>query len=357
MGCELAGHLRETAIVSDPLGITWVPIGLQPITALEEIGWVPKGRYRIMAPYLGARGTLAHQMMRATAGVQLNFDYSDETDAVDKFRTAMGIGSILTAACANSPISAGKPNGFMSRRAHIWSDTDPDRCGLLDLAFRNDLSFRHYVDYALDVPVIFVQREGRWVSLEGVPFRRFMSEGWEGLQATYADWVLHLTTIFTEVRLKTYVEVRGMDSIPPALTLAMAALWKGILYDPGARRRAWDLVAKVPFPARVEFHGQVGVHGPQARLDGVSALDLARELVGHARDGLRRLEGAAKGREGEEEKLLTPLVDSLDDEGGCPAVRLQHAWLESGSGGPRELVRAAARDTEAFLLGAGQDRP
>jgi glutamate--cysteine ligase len=281
--------------------------------------------------------------------MQLNFDYSDEMDAADKLRTAMGISTIFTAACANSPLCAGKPSGFMSRRAHIWTETDPDRCGLLEFAFRDDLTFRHYVDYALDVPVIFVQRDGRWISMEGVPFRRFFREGWEGLRATYDDWVLHLTTIFTEVRLKTYVEVRGMDSVPPAVTLAMAALWKGILYDSGARRRAWGLVAKAPFAARTEFHRQAAIRGPLARLDGVPAFELARELVRIARDGLRNAAGRSPETPAEEERLLTPLVDSLEGEGASPAARLEQAWLKGGSSDPGELVRYASRQTRSFI--------
>lgn len=352
---ELMVHIRETTAVSDPLEASWVPIGLQPITPIEEIGWVPKGRYRVMAPYMAERGALAHHMMRGTAGVQVNLDYSDESDAVEKLRTAMGISSVVTAACANSPLYEGRPNGYMSRRAHIWEDTDPSRCGMPEFVFREDLSLRHYLEYALDVPMLFVLRDGRWISMEGMPFRKFLREGWVGVEPTYADWVLHLTSIFTEVRLKTYVEARGADSIPPDMAMAVAALWKGILYEPAARRAAWKLVADHPFPARLEFQREVARRGPAARLGERSAGDLALDLVRIAREGLVRLASSPEGAAGDanEAALLEPLRSSLEGEGGCPAARLLRRWGEGdGPRAHRIIIDEAAADAREFL---GQD--
>ncbi len=366
---ELAAHLRETAFASAPLGVAWVPLGLQPVSRVEEIEWVPKARYAIMAPFLAARGALAHHMMKATAGCQINLDYGGEEDAAEKIRTAMGIASVVTAAFAHSPLYGAALNGFATRRAHIWLDTDPARCGLPAFAFREDLSFRRYAEYALGVPVIFIRRPDRWVALDGRPFRAFLEDGYGGLKATRADWALHLTTIFTEVRLKTYIEVRGADSVSPALALALAALWKGILYDGAARSRAWALVADIPYERRVAFHGDVCARGPQARLGGETALDLARELSRIAREGLTRLAscgapeeaaGASSGtRAGaafvpagaDETRLLDPLDRSLADEDGCPAGRLARSWDAEMARDPGRLIDAAARAEEEFLAG------
>lgn len=350
---ELKRYLEETASVAGSHGFVWVPMGLQPVSRIEEIEWVPKGRYAIMAPFLGARGGLAHHMMKGTAGCQLNLDYASEEDAAEKLRTAMGITSIVTAAFANSPLYQSELNGFMSRRAHIWLDTDPARCGLPELAFRDGLTFRDYLYYALDVPVIFVRRIDRWIALDGVPFRRFLREGHRGIRATLADWVLHLTTIFTEVRLKSYIEVRGADSVEPSMALALTALWKGILYDGKACRDAWNLVAGVPYRRRLAFHSDACALGPAARSGGETARELASELVRIARGGLersRRLEAGVRSPmpEAGEETFLLPLERSLGSEAGCPGAELTRAWGTWMERDPRHLVEIAARAERAF---------
>jgi len=341
---ELATYLRETAAISERHGFAWVPMGLQPVSRIEEIEWVPKGRYAIMGPYLRARGGLAHHMMKGTAGCQLNFDYGSEEDAAEKLRTSMGISSIVTAAFANSPLYDARLSGFMTHRAHIWLDTDPSRCGLPEFAFRDDLSFRSYLDFALDVPVIFVRRLDRWIALGGIPFRRFLEDGHRGIRATLADWVLHLTTIFTEVRLKSYLEVRGADSVGPTMVLALTALWKGILYDSRALREAWRLVAALSLRERLAFHREVCVHGPEARLGAATARELASELVGIARGGLKRA-GT------HEEAFLLPLEASLRGEGGCPAAALAGAWEDQLRNHPGALAEEAARADREFFSG------
>jgi glutamate--cysteine ligase len=348
---EVAVHLEETSEVAGPMGVAFVPTGLQPVSPIEEMEWVPKARYSIMAPYLRSRGALAHHMMKGTAGCQLNFDYAGEEDAIEKIRTAMGITSIVTAAFANSPVYAGGLNGLMTRRAHIWLDTDAGRCGLLEIAFSGASGFRDYMNYALDVPVIFVQRLGRYLEIGGLPFRSFMRDGHQGLRASLSDWILHLTTIFTEVRLKSYIEVRGADSVEPALTVALAALWKGILYDTTSCRRAWALVADVPFEQRIEFHRSICALGPRAVLRGTTAVDLARELVRLASEGLARQAAGPDGAPGSpgEAALLEPLRASLDGEGGCPAARLAARWTAGMSSRPSLLIDDAARADSKFL--------
>ena len=336
MQSELAMFLRESGSICEPMGITLSPIGLHPVTPVEEIEWVPKGRYAIMAPFLRARGRLAHHMMK---------------DAMEKLRVAMALSAVTTAASANSPLYAGKETGYLTRRAHIWTETDPARCGLPEFAFRDGQTFRDYAEYALDVPLLFVRRDGRWVDMEGIPFRTFLSEGRHGIAATEADWLLHLTTIFTEVRLKTYVEVRGLDSVPPALAIALAVLWKGILYDGTARRKAWDLVSRFDHPERLRFFDDVARLGPAARLGDATAGELATELVSIARDGLRRICGGsdlppcAAG----EDELLGPLEASLAEEGGCPAFRLVEAWRGGLNERPGRIACCFAREEQAFL--------
>jgi len=341
MRTELAAHLQETAAVGRPLGIAWAALGVHPWSRVEEIDWIPKARYGLMGPFLGSRGALAHHMMKGTAGIQVNLDYAGEEDAAEKIRVAMGITSIVSAICANSPVYAGRLTGFLSRRMHIWSDTDPARCGLLAFALREDFRFRDYLEYALDVPVMSVQRSGRLIPTDGIPFRTFLREGRGAIRATHADWALHLTTIFTEVRLKTYIEVRGADSVMPSMAIGVAALWKGILYDAQARRLAWSLVARPSFAERAAFHGEVAVLGPEARLGPARAVDLALDLVRIAREGLRRI--------GDEADLLDPIEASLVEEGGCPAARLARAWREGEIRSPADLLETGARDEARFL--------
>jgi glutamate--cysteine ligase len=353
---EIAQHLLETAAVSDPLDLRWVPIGLHPITPIEEIDWVPKGRYGILAPFLATRGSLALHMMKGTAGVQVNLDYDSAEDASDKLRTAMGITGILTAAFAHSPLYRGRRNGFQSRRARIWEETDPQRCGLPEFAFRDDLSVDRYVEYALDVPMVFVTREGGWHPMHGLPFRRFLKEGYRGLQPTYADWSLHLTSIFIEVRLKTYVEVRGADSVPPALAMALAAFWKGILYDDRARRDAWKLVSSSPFERRLAFQREVALKGLEARLGGTSARELAAELVRLGRRGLERMPWLPQGPPAcaGEAALLDPLEEIVLGRAEVPAARLLAEW-EMDRGAPGALLERAVRDARRFTAIPGTE--
>ena len=330
---ELMEFVAETDRAAAEHGIAFVGLGCHPLTEFDAIGWVPKSRYQIMGPYLATRGHLAHAMMKATAGCQLNLDYTSEADALDKLRTAMGVSSLVTALCANSPLRRGQASGFATWRSHIWMHTDPDRTGLLPLAFAEGAGFHDYVAYALDVPMMFVVRDGRWVKMTGRTFRAYMAGSNDGLTPTRADWQLHLTTLFPEVRLKGYVEVRGSDSGPPEIILAQAALWKGILYDDSARRGAWELVAGVGQPDRLAFHRAVSREGLRARLSGRSALELARALLGLAHDGLP----------GAERPLLDPLRALVAREGAGLSEQLLERWRGACARDPRALVAWMAR--------------
>ena len=201
---EFDQHIRELLEVTEPLGIVFLGLGMQPVSRLEQIEWVPKQRYRIMAPYMLKVGKLGQRMMKQTATVQANIDYSDEKDAMAKFRTGMGLAPVLIAMFANSPICDGQLNGYRSFREHIWTDTDRNRSGLLKFAFAPEVSFAHYVEYALDVPMYFIVRNKNYIDMTAVTFRQFLTSGYNGERATIEDWNDHLTTLFPETRIKRY---------------------------------------------------------------------------------------------------------------------------------------------------------
>lgn len=315
---ELKGYIRELHSVSGDLGIDFIGIGMHPVSRQEDIPFVTKCRYDIMAPYLKQRGLLSHHMMKETATVQVNLDYTDEADAMDKLRTAMGITSLVSAMFANSPLSGGRPNGFMTRREYVWMHTDPDRCGLLSFVLREDTCFEDYLRYALKVPMMFVVREGRWVPMNGIPFGDFLEKGALGLQATMEDWRLHLSTLFPEVRLKHYIEVRGVDAQAPDMVLSVPALWKGILYDKQARKSAWDMVRAWSFDERLSLHEEVCRMGLRASIRGKIILGMAQDLVRTAREGLRRQK--------EDLRFLEPLEEMILQKEQTPAGALLEKW-------------------------------
>jgi glutamate--cysteine ligase len=308
---EFTGHLSLMKRICEPLGIVWLGLGINPIHGVAQIPQMPKQRYRIMRSYLPRRGSLAMEMMHATATVQANFDFESEADMVAKLRMALGVSPIVSAIFANSVLSEGKANGYVSRRLHIWQHTDPDRTGLLPMAFEPGFGYREYVEWALDIPMFFVVRDGRYHEVDGISFRRFMAEGWGTARATLDDWSRHLTTLFPEVRLKHVIEVRGADAVPPGLTCSLPALWKGLLYDAGAREGASELVAGFSQEEREAVRGEVARRGLAARYAGRRVLELARELAGISREGLRRIAHAGR-RDADETAYLDPVSQQLE---------------------------------------------
>ncbi len=330
----LDAHVREVSALARPVGIRFIGVGARPFGRLDEVAWLPKRRYAVMREYFPQHGRdsrLAHHMMKLTATVQANFDYASEADAVEKIRTAYGVTSIITALYAASPILEGRPTGFKSTRAAIWLETDADRTGLLPFVFEPGFTFRDYVEWALDVPMFFVVRDGVYRPAHGLPFRRFMVDGWEGTRPTIADWEVHLSTLFPEVRLKKYVEVRGADAGPMPMARGLGALWRGILEDPAARAAAWALVDKQPFAAREALRRDVARAGLDAKFAGRRVRDLAVELCQIADAGLSRLSDGAADR-----PLLEPLR-AVADSGRTPADDLL-ADFEAAGGDPRALV-------------------
>jgi glutamate--cysteine ligase len=331
----LDAHVREVAEVAGPLGIRFIGTGVRPFGALDDVAWLPKRRYVVMRDYFprhGRESRLAHQMMKLTATVQANFDYADEAEAADKIRTAYGVTSIVTALYAASPIVFGRPSGFQSYRAAIWLETDANRCGLLPFVFKPDFRFRDYVDWALDVPMFFVVRDGGYCPTYPLTFRRFLAEGWEGQPATIADWEVHLSTLFPEVRLKRYVEVRGADAGPMPMARGLGALWRGLLDDKEARAAAYALVADRTFEEREALRREVPRVGLRATFAGRSVRTLALELCRIAAAGLARLPGGAADR-----PLLDPLL-AYAEAGRSPADDLLDDF-HAASGDPTALVR------------------
>jgi len=328
---EFHKHLELMKRVSAPLGIVWLGLGIHPIHPVGKLPLMPKERYRIMRQYLPSRGALAHEMMFATATVQANFDYADEADMAEKLRVAMGVSPIVSAIFANSSLSEGKPNGFVSRRLHAWEHTDPDRTGLLPLVFERDFGYRDYVEWALDVPMFFVVRGEHYEPTGAKTFRAFLREGHQGLRANLEDFDRHLTTLFPDVRLKRYIEVRGADAVPPGLTCSLPALWKGILYQPEARAQAWELVADITQAQREAARADVARHGLAAVFAGRPVLALARELAEIAREGLRRI-GHRGRRDPDESSYLDPVFEQLDlgmSPGQIVLERWEGEWARS----------------------------
>jgi glutamate--cysteine ligase len=287
---------------------------------------VPKRRYQIMGPYMTRVGTLGQRMMKQTATVQANIDYSDERDAMLKLRVGLGIAPLVNAMFANSSVSEGDLNGYMSFRGHIWTDTDRARCGLLAFAFRDRVGFGDYVDWALDVPLYFIMRGGRYVTeATGIPFRRFLAEGVAGERATLDDWNLHLTTLFPEVRLKGYIELRSADSQPPERMLALPALVKGIFYTADCLDAAFDLVKRWSFEETDALYRDVHREALQARFRGVRVLELARELYAIAEEGLRRQ--GALDQSGRDERLYLEHMGEQLAMGRSPARVIAEKWV------------------------------
>jgi glutamate--cysteine ligase len=297
---------------------------MQPVSRVDEIEWVPKKRYRIMAPYMPKVGTLGQRMMKQTATVQANIDFLDEKDAMAKFRAGMGLAPVLIAMFANSPISDGQLNGYRSFREHIWTDTDRSRQGLLKFAFDPEACFAYYVEYALDVPMYFIIRHHDYVDMTGVTFRQFLQYGHNGERATIEDWADHLTTLFPETRIKRYIEVRSVDSQPPELMPALSALIKGAFYDNDCLQAAWDLVKGWSWDERMQVYLDSHEHALAARIRRYSLLDVAKELLEIAWEGLRRQN--VVNDLGEDETVYLKPLKALVDQGKCPADILVDKW-------------------------------
>jgi glutamate--cysteine ligase len=308
---EVSSHLTEVKTVADELGVGFLGMGFQPKWRREDMPWMPKGRYAIMRRYMPTVGDLGLDMMTRTCTVQVNLDFASEADMVRKFRTSLALQPIATALFADSPFTDGKPNGYLSYRSHIWTDTDPDRTGMLDFVFEDGFSYERYVDYLLDVPMYFSYRDGIYHDLAGQSFRKFMRgelAELPGATPTMTDWADHMTTAFPEVRMKKFLEMRGADGGPWNRLCALPAFWVGLLYDNTALDAAWDLVKDFTREERNALRDGVPKYGLKLPFRNGTLRDIAVEALKISAHGLRQR--AQTNHEGADESIfLTPLVE------------------------------------------------
>ena len=321
---EVNTHLAQVKEVAGELGVAFLGLGFQPKWRREDTPIMPKARYNIMRAYMPTRGALGLDMMLRSCTVQVNLDHGSEADMIKKMRVALALQPVATALFANSPFTEGKPNGFLSFRSQIWTDTDPDRCGMLPFVFDDGFGFEAYADYALDVPMYFVYRDGQYIDASGQSFRDFLAGRLPALPGeipTLKDWDDHLTTIFPEVRLKRFIEMRGADGGPWNRLCALPALWVGLTYDGAVLEGAWDLVKDWTEADRQRLRDTVPRQGLSTEMpDGRSMLAFAGEVLALARTGLRNR--AALDRSGNDESGFLVALKEIVDKGKTPAEDL-----------------------------------
>ncbi len=321
---EAARHLDQCKAVGEKLGVCFLGMGMWPDKTRAELPVMPKGRYRIMLNYMPKVGSLGLDMMLRTCTIQTNLDYASEADMARKFRVGLALQPLATALFANSPFTEGRPNGFLSFRSHIWSDTDADRTGMLPFVFEDGFGYERYLDYALDVPMYFVYRDGIYHDVAGKSFRDFLDgrlEGFEGEKPRVSDFTDHLSTIFPEVRLKSFLEMRGADGGRWGKICALPALWVGLLYDDNALDAAWDEVRHWSLAERQQLRDAVPKLGLKAEVPGGGTLrELGQRVLAIAEAGLNaraRLNASGDNESG----FLDPLREILAS-GRTPAERL-----------------------------------
>ncbi|MFQ6551248.1 glutamate--cysteine ligase [Aestuariibius insulae] len=322
---EVNTHLREVQTVADGIGARFIGLGAAPHWTHEQMPVMPKGRYKLMTDYMGRVGTHGTQMMYRTCTVQVNLDFESEADMVQKLRVALALQPVATALFANSPFFEGKPNGHKSWRSRIWRDLDADRTGTLPFVFEDGFGFEAWAEYALDVPMYFVYRDGEYIDALGQSFRDFLNgelPALPGETPTLSDWADHLTTLFPEARIKNYMEMRGADGGPWRRLCALPALWVGLCYDQSALDAAWDLAKGWSTETREALRIAASVDGLQAQVEGVRMHDLALEVVTIAEAGLKaRARPGAGGLVPDETHFLNALKESIET-GQVPADEL-----------------------------------
>jgi glutamate--cysteine ligase len=321
---ETGRHLEQVKAIGERTGKGFLGLGMWPDKRRDELPIMPKGRYGIMLDHMPRVGNLGIDMMIRTCTIQVNLDYSSEADMAQKFRVGLALQPLATALFANSPFTEGKPNGYLSYRSHIWSDTDPYRTGMLPFVFEDGFGYERYVDYMLDVPMYFVFRDGKYIDASGLSFRDFMRGELSvlpGERPTMGDWADHLSTAFPEVRLKSFLEMRGADGGPWNRICALPAFWVGLLYDQGALDAAWDLVKHWSMQEREDLRSEVPKLALDAPLPGGGTLrDIAGEVLDISRRGLgarARLNSSGDNETG----YLEPLEEVVRS-GKVPAQRL-----------------------------------
>ncbi len=320
------------------MGVRLLGMGFAPDWTREEMPWMPKGRYEIMGSYMPKVGNLGLDMMLRTCTVQTNLDFSDESDMVKKFRVSLALQPVGTALFANSPFTEGRPNGFLSYRSHIWTDTDPDRTGILPFVFEDGMGFERYAEHALDVPMYFVYRDGAFVDASGQSFRDFLEgrlPALPGERPYISDWSDHLTTLFPEVRLKKFLEMRGADGGPWRSLCALPALWVGLMYDSEALDEAWSLVADWTIEDHRALRAAVPAQGLATPTPYGSMQDLSLAVLDIARRGLQRR--SYTDFVGDDEAHFLTALQEIAESGRTPAEEKLMLYRERWNGSTKPL--------------------
>ncbi len=340
---EVHQHLHEIREICGDLDIEMLGVGHQPKWERKDIPWMPKGRYAIMRDYMPKVGNLGLDMMLRTSTIQVNLDFSSEADMIKKFRTSLALQPVATALFAASPFVDGKPSGYLSSRSHVWTDTDPDRCGMLPFVFEDGFGFERYVDYMLDVPMYFVYRDGKYINAAGKSFRDFMAGKLDvlpGERPTMNDWSDHMTTAFPEVRLKKFLEMRGADGGPWKRICALPALWVGLLYDDAALDAAWDLVKDLSHAEREALRDDVPRTALGTKFRNGTVQDLAKDVLTVSKQGLK-----ARGRMdayGDDESHFLESLEDVAESGRTLAEEFLDKYETEWNGSVDPLFREYA---------------
>ena len=343
---EFVDHFQELGAISRELGMCWLSVGFHPTASYEELPWVPKERYAIMQTYVPARGRRGRDMMQRTATVQANLDFANEEDAMRKLRAMLGLSPLFQAMFANAPFREGRVSELKSERLDVWLNMDPQRSGLIPSLWNiKRPRYRDYVEWALDAGMFFIKRGSRLILNTGQSFRDFLRNGFEGQRATHADWFRHLSTLFPDVRLKTTLEIRTCDALPEDLTLAVPALFTGLLYDDRALTEVEDLSRSVSLTAALACRAEVPRTGLAGQLGGQPLRVLAERVLEIGRGGLGRR--ARMNAQGEDESIYLRPLARLVEAGRCPADELRQGQK------PGDLMdgRALGRVQVAKVLG------
>ncbi|WP_010665360.1 glutamate--cysteine ligase [Marinilabilia salmonicolor] len=285
--CETRKHFEDLSKICQETGAVTLALGFDPLCSRKEMQWMPKERYRIMKEYMPSKGGLGLDMMTRTATIQVNLDYQNEQDMIRKMRVGQALQSTATALFANSPFTEGRPNGYLSYRAQVWEDTDPDRCGFLPFIFDQDFGFERWVDYLLDVPMYFILRDGQYIDSEKMTFRAFMA-GKHKLRPTMEDWETHISTVFPDIRLKRFIEMRGADASCVSHIAALSAFWVGLLYDEDALNESYEIIRQWDIETLREMRSGVPKQGLNASAKNLKIRDIALQMLRISETGLSR---------------------------------------------------------------------
>ena len=323
---DINRYRQHILTMGHELNLIFLGLGVQPFSEPESISWLPKKRYGIMGPYMLKTGDMGQRMMKQSAGTQVNLDFSDEHDCVRKLRVSQLLSPVCYALFANSPILNDKPSGWLSTRGEIWARTDKERCGLIPQLFNTESGLGDYVQYALNVPMYFIQRDGNYIDFtqQRITFSQYLESGWQGEQATLADWNLHLSTLFPEVRLRPQLEMRSADSLPPRFTAAVAAFYKGLLYTDAGLAKVESLFGGLSVSEIGDLYQASWRDGLKTSFKGGTLAEVATELVATAAESLTQQ--FTLGASGADESRFLDSLDEILGTGETLAEQLLKRW-------------------------------